>query len=66
MSCVSTTSFSMSQMVHVVSRLDVPMRCMLVSFQSKLVSGAQISLFLLLFSSDLSCTPSSLMFQTRR
>ena len=37
---------SMSQMVHVVSMLDVPRRFGSVSFQSKDVSGAQNSLFL--------------------
>ena len=36
----------MSQMVHVVSMLDVPRRFGSVSFQSKDVSGAQNSLFL--------------------
>ena len=37
---------SMSQMVHVVSMLEVPSRFGSVSFQSKDVRGAQNSLFL--------------------
>ena len=37
---------SMSQMVHVVSMLEVPSLLGSVSFQSKDVSGAQNSLFL--------------------
>ena len=40
------TCTSISQMVHVVSMLDVPKRLGSVSFQSKDVSGAQNSLFL--------------------
>ena len=36
----------MSQMVHVVSMLDVPSLLGSVSFQSKAVKGAQNSLFL--------------------
>ncbi len=36
----------MSQMVHVVSMLDVPSLLGSVSFQSKAVRGAQNSLFL--------------------
>jgi hypothetical protein len=66
MSCVSTVSFSMSQIVHVVSSEDVPTRAGLASFQSNDVNGAQNSLFLLLLSKLLSCTPSSLMCHTRR
>jgi hypothetical protein len=45
MSCVSTTPLSRSQMVHVVSTLEVPMRLGSLSFQSKEVRGAENSLF---------------------
>jgi len=51
-SCVFAVLVSMSQIVQVVSILDVPMMVGSSSFQSKEVSGAQYSLFLLLFSSD--------------
>ena len=45
---------------------DVPSRFGSISFQSKLVSGAQNSLFLLLFSRLCSFTPSSEILQMRR
>ena len=66
MSCESTVSFSRSQMVHVVSKLLVPTLARLVVLQSNDVSGAQKSLFLLLFRRLRRCTPSSPMRQTRR
>jgi len=65
-SCVSTTSFSMSQMVHVVSMEHVPMRLVSFSFQSNDVSGAQYSLFCLLFSIAFSSTLSSVTCHSRR
>lgn len=44
-SWVDTASFSMSQIVHVVSIDEVPMMAGLYWFQSKLVIGAQYSEF---------------------
>ena len=46
MSCVRTFFVVTSQIVHVVSMDDVPIRFGSVEFQSKEVSGAQYSLFL--------------------
>ncbi|GER24627.1 protein kinase superfamily protein [Striga asiatica] len=56
MSCVSTTSFSISQMVQVVSMLEVPILRGSASFQSKEVSGPENSLLRLLFRRLLSST----------
>jgi len=48
----------MSQMVHVVSILDVPSLLGSVSFQSKAVKGAQNSLFLFCNIHDVDGVPS--------
>jgi hypothetical protein len=50
---------SMSQIVHVVSMLDVPTRLGSMSFQSKDVSGAQKSLFLFCEAAERARTPPS-------
>ncbi|KAM1468623.1 hypothetical protein ACFX2I_033562 [Malus domestica] len=54
MSWVSTASRSMSQMMHVVSMEEVPMRLGSASLQSKKVMGPQNSEFLLPLRRDLS------------
>ncbi|CAL1407765.1 unnamed protein product [Linum trigynum] len=59
-SCVSTADFSMSQIVQVVSMLEVSIQLGSISFQSKDVRGVQNSLVLLLLRTDMSSTgPSS-------
>src|SRR3989338_6073890 len=58
MSCVALASCWMSQMVHVVSMLDVPSMFVSTWLQSNDVSGAQNSEFLLLFSTSFGRTHS--------
>jgi hypothetical protein len=54
------------QIVHVVSMDDVPSKLASTSFQSKEVSGAQKSEFLLLFNKHSSLVSGSPALQTRK
>ncbi|KAG6650964.1 hypothetical protein CIPAW_06G079500 [Carya illinoinensis] len=66
MSWVSTTPLSTSQMVQVVSMLEVPTRLGSMSFQSKEVSGVQNSEDLLLLRTERGSTEWSRRSQRRR